>query len=154
MKTKPYIPRLVENYAFDETLTGRHMVFLAGPRQVGKSVLAKNWLKKEGCSSLYFNWDDIATRQVYQANSRFFESPARTLGIKDPWIVFDEIHKHNRWQDILKGIYDLFGDDFRFLITASARLDLFRCSGDSLIGRLWTTRTTHKIESWTSKSSQ
>jgi hypothetical protein len=33
----------MEEYAFDEALTGRHMVFLAGQRQVGKTRLAKNW---------------------------------------------------------------------------------------------------------------
>lgn len=126
---------MVEEYAFDETLTGRHMIFLAGPRQVGKTMLAMNWLKGKGCASLYFNWDDISTRQAYLADSRFFESPARSLGIQDPWIVFDEIHKRNRWRDILKGVYDLFRDEFRFLITGSARLDLFRRSGDSLVGR-------------------
>lgn len=64
------------------------------------------------------------------AGSRFFESEARTSGIKDPWIVFDEIHKRTKWRDILKGVYD-----FRFLVTGSALLDLFRRSGDSLIGR-------------------
>ena len=111
------------------------MVFLAGPRQVGKTVLAKQWLNKMGCSSLYYNWDDISTRQAYLADSRFFESRARSLGIPDPWIVFDEIHKRNRWRDILKGTYDIFREDFRFLITGSARLDLFRRSGDSLVGR-------------------
>jgi hypothetical protein len=135
MKTENYIPRIIEGYAFDESLTGRHMVFLAGPRQVGKTVLARHWLEKRQCPSLYFNWDDISTRQAYLADSRFFESPARSLGIKDPWIVFDEIHKRNRWRDILKGAYDLFGNELRFLITGSSRLDLFRRSGDSLIGR-------------------
>lgn len=111
------------------------MVFLAGPRQVGKTMLAKHWLKNNRCNSLYYNWDDIATRQAYLSDSRFFESPARSLGINDPWIVFDEIHKRNRWRDILKGVYDIFGEEFRFLITGSARLDLFRQSGDSLVGR-------------------
>jgi predicted AAA+ superfamily ATPase len=135
MKSNHYIPRRVEDYAFDETLTGRHMVFLAGPRQVGKTVLARQWLKKHGCAPLYFNWDDISIRQSYLADSRFFESPARSLGIQDPWIVFDEIHKRNRWRDILKGAYDIFANEFRFLITGSARLDLFRRSGDSLVGR-------------------
>lgn len=135
MKSNNYIPRIVEDYAFDEAFTGRHMVFLAGPRQVGKTMLARHWLKKTGSASLYFNWDDISTRRAYLADSRFFESPARSLSIKDPWIAFDEIHKRNRWRDILKGAYDLFGDEFRFLITGSARLDLFRHSGDSLVGR-------------------
>src|SRR5512139_1165038 len=135
MNSKDYIPRWVEDYVFDESLIGRHMVFLAGPRQVGKTRLAKNWLEKKGCAPLYFNWDDIATRKTYVIDNRFFESPARSLGIRDPWIVFDEIHKRNRWRDILKGVYDVFGEEFRFLVTGSARLDLFRRSGDSLVGR-------------------
>ena len=135
MKTDSYIPRYLENYAFDENLIGRHMVFLAGPRQVGKTRLARNWLEKSGFSELYFNWDDIKTRQAYRADSRFFESPARSSGRPDPWIVFDEIHKRNHWRDILKGIYDTFNREFRFLVTGSARLDLFRRAGDSLVGR-------------------
>jgi predicted AAA+ superfamily ATPase len=76
------------------------------PRQVGKSLLAKNWLKRKGCASLYFNWDEPSIRRAYFANSRFFESPARSLRIRDLWIVLDEIHKRNRWRDILKGVYD------------------------------------------------
>jgi predicted AAA+ superfamily ATPase len=135
MVSHDYITRSVEGYAFDDALIGRHMVFLAGPRQVGKTRLAKQWLKKKQCSGLYFNWDDITTRRAFLSDSRFFESPARSLGIRDPWVVFDEIHKRNRWRDILKGTYDLFGEEFRFLITGSARLDLFRRSGDSLVGR-------------------
>ena len=54
------------------------------------------------------------------------------MDIRDPWIAFDEIHKRNQWRDILKGAYDIFGEEFRFLITGSARLDLFRKAGDSL----------------------
>lgn len=111
------------------------MVFLAGPRQVGKTSLSKIWLQENKCKTLYFNWDDIRTRQAYRSDSRFFESPARLTAVEKPWIVFDEIHKRPNWRDILKGAFDIFRDDFRFLITGSARLDLFRRSGDALIGR-------------------
>lgn len=135
MDSKDYISRYIETYAFDEDLVGRHMIFIAGPRQTGKTWLAKQWLKKKACSELYFNWDDIGTRQAYRSDSRFFESPARSVGIRDPWIAFDEIHKRNQWRDILKGAYDIFGEEFRFLVTGSARLDLFRKAGDSLVGR-------------------
>ncbi len=135
MVSKNHIFRHIESYAFDENLIGRHMVFIAGPRQTGKTWLAKQWLEKKACSQLYFNWDDIGARQAYRSDSRFFESPARSVGIRDPWIAFDEIHKRNHWRDILKGAYDIFGEEFRFLITGSARLDLFRKSGDSLVGR-------------------
>ncbi len=135
MQSENYLKREVQNYIFDENLIARHMVFLAGPRQVGKTHLAKTWLALNDCNKLYFNWDDIQTRRQYMSDSRFFESDARTSGVRDPWIVFDEIHKRTRWRDILKGIYDIFADEFRFLITGSARLDLFRKSGDSLVGR-------------------
>ncbi|MCF8081198.1 MAG: ATP-binding protein [Desulfobacterales bacterium] len=130
-----HISRSLEAYAFDEVLVGRHMVFIAGPRQVGKTRLARRRLAENECESLYFNWDDPATRQSYLKDPRFFESAARSVKNPDPWIVFDEIHKRPRWRDILKGIYDLFGGDFRFLVTGSARLDLFRRSGDALVGR-------------------
>ena len=133
--SKTDLYRSIENYAFDEALVGRHMVFLAGPRQVGKTRLARGRLARAGCSPLYFNWDDPITRRSYLLDPRFFESPARSVEQEDPWIVFDEIHKRPRWRDILKGIYDSFGDEFRFLITGSARLDLFRRSGDALVGR-------------------
>ena len=86
METTNYIPRIVENYAFDENLTGRHMVFMAGPRQVGKTMLAKHWLKKKGSTPLYFNRDKVSTRQAYFSDSRFFESPARSLGIRNPML--------------------------------------------------------------------
>jgi predicted AAA+ superfamily ATPase len=46
MDLKDYIERMGEEYAFEETLAGRHMVFLAGPREFGKTILVKNWLKK------------------------------------------------------------------------------------------------------------
>lgn len=135
MVSKKHIPRYISQYAFDNALVGNHMVFLAGPRQVGKTMLAKNWLEHHDCLSLYYNWDDRAVRQAYLSDSRFFEPAARSISGKNPWLVFDEIHKRNQWRDILKSAYDLFGDEFRFLVTGSARLDMFRRAGDSLVGR-------------------
>lgn len=135
MDSNYHIPRSLENYAFDATLVGRHMVFIAGPRQVGKTRLARRWLARKGCEALYFNWDDPVVRKAYLADSRFFESPARLLAVGDPWVVFDEIHKRHKWRDILKGAYDSLGEELHFLVTGSARLDMFRRSGDSLVGR-------------------
>ena len=96
-------------------------------------MLAKNWLQNKGCSSLYYSWDDIAVERAYRKKV-VFESPARSLDISDPGLSLAEIHKQrNHWRDILKAVYDGFGDEFRFLITGSARVDLFRRSGDSLL---------------------
>ena len=52
-----------------------------------------------------------------------------------PLVVFDEIHKYRHWKNYLKGIYDQFAGEYRFLVTGSGRLDLYQKGGDSLAGR-------------------
>lgn len=113
------------------------MIFVAGPRQVGKTTMLEDFLASKGCSSLLFNWDTPRVKAAYRDDPTFFESEARSLRQekKDVWIALDEIHKRVKWKDILKGYYDQFHTEFRFAISGSARLDLFRRTGDSLIGR-------------------
>lgn len=98
------------------------MVFLGGPRQVGKTTLARALLPD---SEGYLNWDIPAHR----ARILHRELPDTRL-----W-VFDELHKHRRWRNFLKGVYDEFRESRRILVTGSARLDLYRFGGDSLQGR-------------------
>jgi hypothetical protein len=50
-------------------------------------------------------------------------------------MVFDEIHKQKNWRNILKGVYDPNREKVKLLVTGSARLGLYRKSGDSLVGR-------------------
>lgn len=121
--------------AFDPGLVGNKLVLIAGPRQCGKTTLARAWLEEQRSPTLYLDWDDPAVRRAYRADPHFFEPRARLLGLSRPWIAVDEIHKATRWRDILKGWCDTFRDDFRFVVTGSARLDLFRRGGDSLVGR-------------------
>lgn len=100
----------------------KKMVFISGPRQVGKTTLAKSILKTE---SSYLNWDIPAHRESILR---------RELPVTELW-CFDEIHKYTPWRDFLKGVYDEFHQDHRILVTGSARLDMLRKSGDSLQGR-------------------
>lgn len=100
----------------------KKMVFISGPRQVGKTTLAKSILKTE---SSYLNWDIPAHRESILR---------RELPVTELW-CFDEIHKYTSWRDFLKGVYDEFHQDHRILVTGSARLDMLRKSGDSLQGR-------------------
>ena len=113
------------------------MIFIAGPRQSGKTTLLRHFLAEKKCNDLFFNWDTPKVRNEFRKDPTFFESTARLKrkNEKDIWVGFDEIHKRTKWKDILKGYYDQFSHEFRFVITGSARLDLFRRSGDSLIGR-------------------
>ncbi|RIL01432.1 MAG: AAA family ATPase, partial [Proteobacteria bacterium] len=100
----------------------KKMVFLSGPRQVGKSTLARSLLIGD---SGYMNWDTSEGRDTIL--SRNFEAT--------PLLVFDELHKYRTWRNYLKGIYDSPARKAKILVTGSARLDLFRRGGDSLQGR-------------------
>ncbi|RLF61027.1 MAG: ATP-binding protein [Thermoplasmata archaeon] len=100
------------------------MVFMSGPRQVGKTTLAKTFLKQK--DDRYYNWDRREDRRAIL--------PARWPAVKST-IVLDELHKYRHWKGWIKGEYDTHGDRIRFLITGSARLDIYRKGGDSLQGR-------------------
>jgi predicted AAA+ superfamily ATPase len=100
----------------------KKMVFVAGPRQVGKTTVA---LSLPRASHAYLNWDIAEHRERILRN----ELPTGKL-----W-VFDELHKYRRWRNYLKGIYDGRPAGQRILVTGSGRLDLYRFGGDSLQGR-------------------
>ena len=100
----------------------RKMVFVSGPRQVGKTTMARSL---PGAQAGYLNWDVAEHRERILRR----ELPPGYL-----WI-FDEIHKYRAWRNYLKGLYDGRRAGQRILITGSARLDLYRFSGDSLQGR-------------------
>lgn len=100
----------------------RKMVFVGGPRQVGKTTLAKTFLDNP---KGYLNWDVPAQREQILKHQ---------LPATDLW-VFDEIHKYRQWRNFLKGLYDIKTPQQKILVTGSARLDYYRFSGDSLQGR-------------------
>lgn len=100
----------------------RKMVFIGGPRQVGKTTLALQFTKNERG---YLNWD-VSEHREQILKQELPDSPI--------WI-FDEIHKYRSWRNYLKGIYDKNHGSREILVTGSARLDLYRRGGDSLQGR-------------------
>lgn len=99
------------------------MVFLAGPRQVGKTTLAQAVLAQCGAGG-YLSWDRREDRRQILA-SRW----------PDGLVVLDEIHKFRHWRRWIKGEHDAHQERVRFLVTGSARLDVYRRGGDSLQGR-------------------
>lgn len=112
------------------------MRFIAGPRQAGKTTLAKERLLEKGCEGLYYNWDKRDVKNRFKSDPYFYNADA--LGVhttSKKWICFDEIHKYPKWKNILKDAFDSFEEKYQFIVTGSARLDMFRKSGDSLSGR-------------------
>jgi predicted AAA+ superfamily ATPase len=116
-----------------ELSSEKAMVFLAGPRQAGKTTFAKACAASFS-NSVYFNWDIASHKALLVRNPTFFTEMER----KDdsaPMVILDEIHKYGRWKNYLKGVYDEFHESHRFLVSGSGRLDLFQRGGDSLAGR-------------------
>lgn len=111
----------------------KEMVFISGARQTGKTTMAKDIATEEPVS-LYFNYDVPENKTKILAKPSFFEEIDRKKNDR-PLIILDEIHKYKEWKNYLKGIYDGYADDFRFLVTGSGRLDLSRKRGDALVGR-------------------
>ena len=118
MHARALLPMIREDLA-------EKMVFLAGPRQVGKTTLARQVLELEGAGA-YFSWDNIQHRRAARAG-QWPEPPAL--------LVLDELHKQRGWKRWLKGEYDAHVGEYRYLVTGSARLDVYRRGGDSLQGR-------------------
>lgn len=112
-------------YPFIKKDLTRKMVLLAGPRQCGKTSLAKT-IAKSFSSAHYYNWDVANDRKSLLRNEL---DDAKKL-----WL-FDELHKYRRWRNWLKGIYDEFHETHPILVTGSAKLDVYSRGGDSLQGR-------------------
>jgi predicted AAA+ superfamily ATPase len=109
------------------------MVFLAGPRQSGKTTFCQIVLNSFA-NHIYFNWDIPGDRERFISDPSFFEDVERK-DMSRPLVVFDEIHKYKAWKNYLKGVYDRFHDEFQFLVSGSGRLDLYQKGSDSLAGR-------------------
>lgn len=132
MQARPYYLNFIKNICFKN---GK-MAFITGPRQVGKTTLALKLLEETG-EGKYYNWDDVAFKRSWIKDPK--QLIPQKVGVKQT-IVFDELHKAPRWKPNLKGVYDLCHSFANFLVTGSARLDVFRRGGESLFGRYFLLR--------------
>lgn len=106
------------------------LVILTGPRQAGKTTLARR-LMADFPRAQYLNWDVPADREIIAAGAW---SPRAGL------LVFDEIHKMRDWKAFLKGAWDGRSAGQTILVTGSARMETFRQGGESLAGRYFAWR--------------
>ena len=102
----------------------RKIVLLTGPRQTGKTTLARMLTANFD----YFNYDNAEHRVSLLEKSW---DRAREL------VIFDELHKMKNWKSWLKGIYDTEKIPPSLIVTGSAKLDAYKKVGDSLAGRFF-----------------
>ena len=124
-------PRIYDSLLAAHLADHRQMAFVSGPRQVGKTTTCRH--RADAC----FNWDDLDDRELILAGPR---NLVERLGLDRlsgtvPVVLFDELHKFPRWKQFLKGFFDTYADRVRIAVTGSARLDVYRRGGDSLMGR-------------------
>lgn len=113
------------------------MAFIAGPRQVGKTTLLKALLRN---GDMAFNWDRPSEREwILRGSDALLEHAGlldlRAEGAPRPCLAFDEIHKFRHWKRFLKGLFDAIDGEASVLVTGSARLNIYKRGGDSLMGR-------------------
>jgi hypothetical protein len=123
---------VMERYLYKDILRDlkKKMIILTGPRQVGKTWLAKE-LMKEFANAQYLNYDNVRDAAIIQNQS--WSNGAEL-------VILDEIHKMKGWKGFLKGVYDSRPNNQSILVTGSARMETFRQAGESLAGRYFSYR--------------
>jgi predicted AAA+ superfamily ATPase len=110
------------------------MAFISGPRQTGKTTMAKKMLQTQG-NGKYYNWDETEFRRLWT------KDPKQTFNFSDtkktPLVILDELHKAKLWKRSIKGVYDSLETQCNIIVTGSARLNVYRKGGDSLMGRYY-----------------
>lgn len=124
-------PRIYQTMIESHLKNYRQMVFVSGPRQVGKTTMC------EAVASTYLSWDDEDVRRSIQSGQRAVADKyaLNVAAESEKVLVYDEIHKYSKWKQFLKGFYDLYGRNLRIVATGSAKMDVYKKGGDSMMGR-------------------
>ena len=112
-----------------EALAHSRIVTLIGPRQCGKTTLAREFLAED--SANYFDLEDPASL------ARLTE-PMTALGPLKGLVVIDEVQRRPDLFPVLRVLVDRKGFAGKFLILGSASGDLLRQSSETLAGRMET----------------
>ncbi len=109
-------------------------VALIGPRQVGKTTLARQIAAEWSSGAKYLDLENPADRRLLDDPAAYFSTHASQL------IVLDEVHRAPEIFQVLRGQIDerrrMLGETGKFLILGSASIDLLRQSSESLAGRI------------------
>jgi len=123
-----YIKRILKK-KLEQSIKNYPVVALLGPRQVGKSTLAKEIINKKS-KGLYLDLEKPSHLNQLTAPEYFFEQNKNKL------ICLDEIQRKPEIFPLLKSLVDERQKTEQFLILGSASRDLLKQSSESLAGRI------------------
>lgn len=106
------------------------VVAIVGPRQVGKTTLAKEMLSQMGRESIYLDLENPEDAAKLTDPVLFLKSHSNQC------VVLDEIQRMPQLFPVLRSMVDLQREPARFLLLGSATPDLIRDSSESLAGRI------------------
>ena len=118
-------PALVE--AVDTALARNPIVILTGPRQSGKTTLARGFVPEASINT--FDLEDPTSLAR-------LEAPMTALESLEGIVVLDEVQRRPDLFPVLRVLADRGDVNARFLILGSASGDLLRQSSESLAGRV------------------
>lgn len=125
--------RIYGSLLLEHIAENRQMALLTGPRQVGKTYTSRNLENPY----TYLTWDNVTDKKIVMSGP---DTLAARLGLSNlqsnsVLLILDEIHKYSKWKSFLKGFYDTYGQKCRTIVTGSARMNIYKRGGDSLMGR-------------------
>lgn len=124
-----YIPRKAEKEVL-RLIQYFPTVAIVGPRQVGKTSLAKHLVAQLQKPTVYFDLEDPDDRAKF-ANPRLLLDP-----LADQTVILDEVQKLPSLFSVLRSIIDRDRRPGRFLLLGSASPDLIRDTSETLAGRI------------------
>jgi predicted AAA+ superfamily ATPase len=131
-KSSKMIARAIEQTLI-QSIDYKKAILIFGPRQVGKTTLVKDLQKKTGTDSIYFNGDEIVTRNLWRNDQ--VQALIQSFGDKK-LIVLDEAQMVEEVGLICKQIIDA-GLNIQLILTGSSALNIANLTQEALTGRKW-----------------
>lgn len=114
------IKRALARHIFELSLKRHKMAFISGPRQVGKTTLARQ-IRSKFDQSQYKNWDQDQTAKEWAKNPELLLKNFDTKKVnQSKLLILDEIHKSKNWKTKIKGLYDTHSEELCVIVTGSA----------------------------------
>ena len=108
------------------------VIILTGARQVGKTTLTKEVLKRyDKAKTVIYNGDNLEAQKL----SRMESAQIKALLAGAECLLIDEAHKIDRIGDIVKSLVDDLGKQLQIILTGSSTINLVDSTTESLTGR-------------------